>query len=381
MPTAESIAAEISAFAQKLDGADGIRGERFWNELRLTAIPYLPTYLRDDLAAAHRLCVTALREIGRRNIGLGYALENHLFVVGGMETYLQQHPSPAIRRLLDQACERRDYIANTHGYVHSDRAFSEGLSLRKLPGGLRIDGQGTFMSLAGAADRLLLLLDGDEPVALFLPVKDDPSISFGDLSFPQMLVESDTRPLRCAGTFVPQELNLAIPPEHLAAAGAFATAVLAWHLSLCPGQFLGGAESLVDFTLQFARKMKSFDNRPLERLDGIVAELGQIGIKVGTAEAVLGEVAHALERRTVAAPGTPVLAETLLRAQIANQVAMEQVEEIARRCRRIIGTRLYAPAGAPFDRICAELLLGPLVPRNNSLIERDVGYVWLSRSK
>lgn len=380
MPTAESIAAEIAEFAPKLDGANGVRAEQFWTELRATSIPYIPTYLQNDLASAHRLCVAALRAIGRRNIGLGYALENHLFVVGGMETYLQQHPNLSLRRVLDEACDRRDYIANTHGYVHADRAFSEGLSLRKLPGGLRIEGQGTFMSLAGAADRLLLLLDGEESVALFLPVKGDPSLSFGDFSFPQMLVESDTRVLRCAGTFVPHELQLSIPPEHLTSSGAFATAVLAWHLSLCPGQFLGGAESLLDFTVQFARKMKSFDNRPLERLDGIVAEIGQMGIKVGVAEAVLHEVARALGQLT-AAPGSPALSEALFRAQIANQVAMEQAEEIARRCRRIVGTRLYTPAGAPFDRICAELLLGPLVPRNNSLIERDVGYAWLARGK
>jgi len=378
MPTFATVSREITAFGAQLDEAMCANPERFWEALRATSIPYIPTYFRSEPDQGHRLASAALREIGRKNIGLGYALENHLFVVGGMETYLSLHPNELLRSLLDQACELRQFIANTHGYVHADRAFSEGLSVRRAPGGLFIDGQGTFLSLAGTADWLLLLLDGTESVALFFPIKGDASIRLGGLSFPKILVESDTRGLRCEGTFVPQELNLPIPPEHLASGGAFATSVLAWHLSLCACQFLGGVSHLVDHTLHFARKFKSFDNRPLERLDGVVAEIGQIGLRVGAIEAMIGEVSRALAITPPAGNGS-FLPELLFRAQVANHLGMELIEEVSRRCRRILGTRLFSSGAAPFDRITTELLLGPLVPRNNSLLERDVGHALLAR--
>lgn len=347
-----------------------------WASLRQTSLPFLPILFRDDLPLAHRLCANVLRTLGSADIGFAYALENHLFVLGGIETYLTRHPNAALRARMDRIREQRWFTANTRGFVHGARAFTEGIVAQPRPGGLELNGTGSFVSLAGTADLLLLLLEGDEPAALWLSPRGDPTIHFGELTFPQFLVASDTRPVTCQGTCVPAQEILALPAGHLGAQGVFSAALMAWHLALSLAQFLGGATRVAEQTLEFATAFKAIDNRPIARVDGVVCELGQIGVRFGTAEALLGECAHALERLTREPDPASAFPALLLQAQIANCHAMELAEDISRRCRRILGTRIFSARHAELERIMTELMAGPLVPRPNSMLERDVGFAF-----
>lgn len=353
------------------------RGDDFapaWECLRATSLPFLPILLRDDLPRAHRLCAQALHALGRVNIGFAYAVENHLMVLGGMETYVARHPDPELRARLDEAARERWLTANTRAFVHSDRAHTEGVTARRRGDSFELEGAGSFVSLARAADLLLLLLEGEEPLALWFSPRATAGIQFGGYSFPHLMLASDTRALKCSGAKVPVQSALRVPPEHLGSAGPLSLALMAWHLTLTVAQFLGGASALADKTVEFTRNFRSFDNRPLARLDGVLSELGQIGARLGTGEALLADFAGRLGRiHEPADDAAEVLPELAARAQIANCAAMELTEEVSRRCRRILGTRIFGPSAEELERLATELLVGPLIPRTNSLLERDIG--------
>lgn len=372
--TDEEVRAETDAVMDSLRVQRGDEFAPVWEALRATSLPFLPILLRDDLPRAHRLCAGLLRALGRINIGFAYAVENHLMVLGGFETYLARHPDPGLRARLDEIARERWFTANTRAFVHADRAYTEGLTARRHGEGYELNGAGSFVSLARTADLLLLLLEGSEPLALWFAPRGNPGIQFGGLSFPHLMVASDTRALKCAEAWVSDQAALHLPPDHLGSSGPLGAGLMAWHLTLAVGQFLGGASALTDKTVEFTKNFRSFDNRPLARLDGILSELGQIGARIGACEALLNDFAARLGKlHEPEGESGELLADLVVRSQIANCLAMELTEEVSRRCRRILGTRLFGPSAAELERLATELLVGPLIPRTNSLLERDIG--------
>lgn len=364
----------VAALPQEADGSCA----PFWSEIRQSDLPYLPILYRGDLALAHRQCVHVLRQIGRQNIGVAYALENHLFVIGGVESYLRLQPDPALRAWMDDVRARRLLVANSHGYVHADRAFTEGIVLAVEKDRLTLNGEGSFMSLAGEADMLLLSLDGRDPAALLIPVKGNNAVRLGAPYFPTLLKDSDTRSLRFEQVVLPLDARLALSRDDLGAHGLLPVTFLCWHLSLSTAQFLGGASWLLDQAIAFAQSFKSFDNRALARLDGVVAEVGQASMRLACVEAMLSEVASALEEAAVRSESSLVIGNALHRARVANYLGMELNEEVARRSRRLLGTRVYNGSQPAIERVFMEILAGPLVPRSNAILERDAGHALLS---
>lgn len=355
---------QATAFAQELSSRPDLDLTRVWAALRATQIPFIPILFRDAPETAHVLCNNVLRLIGKANMGVAYALENHLYVLGALETYAALHPSPALRSRLDDVLAGRQYVANTHGYVHTAKAFTEGLTARKCDGGIVVTGQGHFVSFATTADLLFLTLgDAPDPITLLFPLDGDPRIAFGaDYYFPNVLRESDTRALTCNDVLVPDACALDVARDHLLPGGAMFNLQLGWHLSLSASVFLGGASYVADQTLQFVKNFKAFDGRRLAVLDDTVATFGKIGILYGTADGLIDNYS-----RAVASAGG------LRRAEIANCQATVAAEEIARQCRSLLGTRIFGAQNTTLARVMTELQLGPLTPRNNSVLEKDVG--------
>jgi alkylation response protein AidB-like acyl-CoA dehydrogenase len=277
---------------------------------------------------------------------------------------------------------KRQYVANTHGYLHADSAFTEGISARKTGRGMEVNGTGHFVSFAGVADLLFLtLVDCPDPVALLFPLKGDQRITFGDdCYFPEVLRASDTRSISCEGVVVSPECMLDVARHHLLPGGAMSVVLLGWHLTLSSSAFLGGASYVIDQTLKFAKNFKTFDGRLLARLDDVVAAFGKIGIRYGAADTLINEYARSVAALSDARDRAHMLSAGLLAAQIANCHATELTEEISRRCRGLLGTRIFGPRYATLGRVTTELLMGPLAPRNNSILEKDVGHGMLAKS-
>ena len=380
-PDTTTIREQASAFASELAEYRGEDLTPLWDSLRASHVPFIPILFRDELETAHALCNNVLRAIGRANVGAAYALENHLYVLGGIETYLSMHPNTRIRARLDDILARRQYVANTHGYLHTDSAFTEGISAKHTSGGMEVNGTGHFVSFAKTADLLFLtLVDCPDPTALLFPVKGDKHITFGeDVYFPEVLRTSDTRSMSCEGVAVSPEHVFDVPRDHLLPGGAISVVLLGWHLTLSSSSFLGGASYVIDQTLKFAKGFKAFDGRPLSRLDDVVAALGKIGIRYGAADALISDYTRSLAALSAGRDHAEVLRDGLLSAQIANCHATELSEEISRRCRGLLGTRIFGPRYATLARVTTELLLGPLAPRNNGILEKDVGHGMLAK--
>jgi alkylation response protein AidB-like acyl-CoA dehydrogenase len=362
--TSGQIREQATAFARELSSQPDVDLARTWAALRATEVPFTPILFRDAPETAHALCNGALRVIGKANMGVAYALENHLYVLGALETYAATHPSPALRSRLDDILARRHYVANTHSYVHTEKAFTEGIRARKRDGDIVVTGQGHFVSFATTADLLFLTLgDAPDPIALLFPLEGDRRIMFGaDYYFPDVLRESDTRTITCNDVVVPDACALDIARDHLLPGGAMASLQLGWHLSLSASVFLGGASYVADQTLQFVKSFKAYDGRRLAVLDDTVATLGKIGILYDSADALIANYS-----RAVASAGG------LRRAEVANCQAADAAEEIARHCRRLIGTRVFGTRHTTLARVMTELQLGPLAPRNNGVLEKDIG--------
>lgn len=382
-PDATTIREQTSAFAAELAEHHDEDLTPLWESLRTTDVPFIPILFRDELDTAHALCNNVLRAIGKANVGAAYALENHLYVLGGIETYLSMHPNERVRARLDDILAKRQYVANTHGYLHTDSAFTEGISAKETGRGMEVNGMGHFVSFAGTADLLFLtLVDCPDPVALLFPLKGDPRITFGDdFYFPEVLRTSDTRSMSCEGVIVPHEHMFDIGRNHLLPGGDMSVVLLGWHLTLSSSVFLGGASYVIDQTLEFVKSFKAFDGRPLSRLDDVVAALGQIGIRYGAADALVSDYARSVADSSDARGRAYALREGMLSAQIANCQATELTEEISRRCRRLLGTRVFGPRYATLARVTTELLMGPLAPRNNGILEKDVGYGMLTKRR
>lgn len=373
-PTSSTIRAQTEAMCHDLAGA-GEDLDAWWDALRATDLPFLPILLRDDPEAAHRLCGNVLREIGRIRLGAAYAFENHLYVLGALETYHALHPTASVRACLDAVLSDRSFLANTHGYVHSDSAFREGVVARPEGEGFVVAGRSHFVSLTGQADLLYLtLVDSPDPTALMIPIRRRPGISFGDeLYFPDVLQESDTRSILFDELAVAEDHVLDIPRGHLLPCGAMSVMQMGWHLSLAASAFLGGASRIADETLRFVRQFEVFDGRPMARLDDVTVSLGKIGMRFGVADAVLDACSATIANMAAKGSDAKVLQDGLVQAQIANCEVTDLAEQVSHRCRQLLGTRLFSAEYAALSKMSLELLVGPLAPRNNRILEKDLG--------
>ena len=375
MVTAEIIKKETEAIVDQLKSISEQTLPEVWESLRRTHIPFIPILLRGNPGMAHSLCGNVLRSFGKYNMGFAYALENHLYVLGGLEMYQAMSPNDTLLKRMNSILAERSFVANTHAYVHSNVSFCEGMTAKQGGDSIEINGSAHFISLARTADQVLLTLDGRDPVAILFPFRGDKSIVLGDYSFPSFLIESDTRSATCHNTIISNAFKLDIPRDDLLLGGKLAVALLGWHLTLLASAFLGGASHILDATVQFVHSFKSYDNRLLCRLDGIIAEMGQIRAQYGAAESLLNDYTSIM-RTFGCREGDPAdhLRQSLSKAQIANNLTMELIEDISSRCRRILGTRVFTPQYETTRKIMIEMLVGQLVPRNSAILRRDIGH-------
>lgn len=326
-----------------------------------------------------------LRDAARNRLvspGAAYALENHLYWLGTFATYLVTDGSstaaPALTRLLDEVAGSKLLVANTATFVHGDKAFSKGARLSRDPDGtFVVEGKGGFVSLASFADRLIVQAGPETGQQLFVLPLPSPTIRFGPLSFPEMMIESDTHGILFERTRLTAQTRLEISSEHFLPTGRLTLFTDIWHFTLTAAQFLGAAIGALDEACRFAKSFKGWDGRELSRLDGVIAGLGQLGIRLDAAIGYLRDASREFGELG-ASPSDAQLQRLAARARAVNWSSTHCAEEIVSSARQLLGTRIYS-GNHRLERLSREVAIGPLVPRSNGLLEREVGRHVLER--
>jgi hypothetical protein len=72
------------------------------------------------------------------------------------------------------------------------------------------------------------------------------------------------------------------------------------------------------------------------------------------------------------------LNRSLFTAKAANWHVTNAAEKIVSGCRRLVGTRVFG-GGNRLERLSTEVMIGPLVPRGNAVLEIEYGRYLLER--
>jgi alkylation response protein AidB-like acyl-CoA dehydrogenase len=350
----------------------------FFTALRRSDLLHIPLTCR-DLCTAHRLCADVLRDIGRHCVGAAYALENHYFVLGAAVTYQSLCPNDDLQRFLNRVLESRLLVANTRTAVHTDITFSEGARATADGDSYAISGRAAFVSIATFADVLWLQVELDARPAVFIAsLGDQESISVGELSFPNVMLESDTHSLQFNATKLRAEQRISVPYEDLWPQGKLATALEVWHDSLIAAQFLGAAAGALEEVTAFTQQMKTWGGKPFAQLDNVLSELGRLGMSYAAAAAMIDRVSASLDAQPQPLDDGEWLTRAIYAAKAANWFVTTAAEDIVTRCRRIVGTRAFRGPDR-LERLSTEAMIGPLVPRGNPVLEVEYGRHVLER--
>ena len=231
---------------------------------------------------------------GSVSIAAAYALENHYFLLGGLTTYLCMEKSGQLEALLERIVSERLLIANTSTAVHTEKAFSLGSQVRQDEKGYVVNGFAAFLSLASEADIIWLQSQtGDGPLALLIDA-DNPGLILEGLTFPKIMIESDTQRVRFHNLRVQADARIEVDNAALLPGGTLKGCLMAWHLSLSAAQFLGGSLGAIDESRKFARSMKTWNGQPFEQLPNILSELGRMEANYLAAQAILDSVGSAI---------------------------------------------------------------------------------------
>jgi alkylation response protein AidB-like acyl-CoA dehydrogenase len=237
------------------------------------------------------------------------------------------------------------------------------------------------VSISKFADCLVhytAIRDGDEYLGdgLFsIPLKNNPSIAFGDLTLPNVMVESETRPITFKGTRVRSDgVLLKMSFTHPL---FFHQRYL--HILFHAAMFLGLAAAAIEDARRFAVELQT-PAGPLADVDGFRVDLGRVVTQYRACQALLAAGAQQLGRLFPDKSGLrngefPNIVELYNRAQSTNAFVTAASEDIVRWAREIVGTRAFTASqhGSNLERLSREVVLGPLSPVANNMIYREVG--------
>jgi len=376
----ESFGAQLERVSGALEQALARRDlSVFYRAFRASELPFLPCEPGVDPGQLVRSCHEILHKLGSLSPAVALAVENHYYVTSAIAT-LPAGGNAGLeerrRRLLDLIRKRRYLVANTNSRVQAEKLGSLGTQARREGEGFRVSGSAAYMSLASEGDLVVFItrLDG-EGIAFFVaPLKGAPDIEIGPYLFPNAMVDSDTRRV----TF--QEATLG--PESLLIAGRnrevgpVVLFQIAWHQSLIPSLFLGGAARALEEVRGFLRTVRTPEDVPLASLDGMVVDVGRLAIEYRAACCVVHRAQEALGAMAKGELSAEVLEATFNLANAAKYVGTRCAEEIVGAARRIIGARSFA-ANHPLERLSQEIVFGPLGGEVHAGIERRYGQVVL----
>jgi alkylation response protein AidB-like acyl-CoA dehydrogenase len=377
-PTAATRESELRTVVAALDEAVAKRDlSIFYRTFRASSLVNLPLEHGANPRGLHRACFDVLRRLGSSSPAVGVAIFNHYSVVCTLATFpLRGQRALAMRRraLLRSIRRGRQLVANTTTRIHADKVNSFGGLARREGEAYRLTGKAAYMSLAGEGDIVLFMSEiSGEGHAIFLAtLRDNPQIQVGPFVFPNAMVDSDTRSVAFDCLVQPRDM--------LWVDRNIAAFQVAWHQVLYSAPFLGAAGRALEEVRKFLRAVLGGDGKPLAELDGMIVDIGRMGIEYRSACAISYQAGQALEALAHRATDAAAMADAMQLACAAKHVGTRCAEEIVGQARRIIGGRSFA-GGHPMERLSHEVVFGPLGGELNALIERRYGRQLLGDSE
>ena len=255
----------------------------FWQVFRASGLPFIGGDHDGDPIGLFQRCFAILHRLGSISPAAALAAENHYYVSSAIATF-PDAGSPALetkrRALVDTMFRSRRLVANTNSQIHGAKLGELGTRARRDGARFRVTGTAAYTSLATEGDLLVFIteIEGEGPAVFVVsPMQRNPAIEIGPYLFPSAMIDSDTRKLSFR--------DLVLEPDSLLLGGgdrALASALfgfeMAWHQILIPALYLGAAARALEEVRRFARTTRDRDDRPLAELEGIVVEVGRLGI-------------------------------------------------------------------------------------------------------
>jgi alkylation response protein AidB-like acyl-CoA dehydrogenase len=356
----------------------------YYDQLRRSVLPFIPALVGDPTAACVLAC-NALIRIGAVSPGAAYALENHLFIMGGFANHLATATEPTDERSAVEAfhrrvLEERALVANSGPAVHAKEAQAIGnWAEARDGGGYTLSGRALFVSISRFADYLvhrapIRAADGSAGAQGFftIPLRDNPRVAFGELTLPRIMVESETRPITFADTPLAADQVLFVAGH--AHPVYFHQTYL--HFLFHGAQFLGAAAGAVEAAFRFAAELQT-PSGPLSDGDGFRLDFGRVLTRLRACEATLFSAAQALRLlRPAAGGGTQRgILELQSYAQSANAFVTAEAEQIVGWARQLVGTRSFTSheRTSTLERLSKDVWMAPLSPVPNNMLHRIVG--------
>ncbi|WP_437783870.1 acyl-CoA dehydrogenase family protein [Sorangium sp. So ce1097] len=347
----------------------------FYRVFRSTDLPFLGLVYDGDAAGLFRACAHVLHRLGGISPAVALAVENHFYVSSAIATFPigdDERLEARRRALLSEIVEKRRLVANTNSRVHGDRVGAVGTRARKVAGGYAVSGAASYTSLATEGDLLIFTTALEEgfPAVLMTRPRGNAAVEIGPYLFRDAMIDSDTRRIVFHDLFVPEEDFLlgGQRPEVM----QLLLFEMVWHQALIPALYLGAAAQAIEESRRFLRAVRTREGGPLAELDGMVVDVGRLVIRYRAACAAVreaGEAMGTIRRAGDRAERLPRLHEL---AGAAKYAGTRCAEEIVAAARGIVGARAYAGDSA-LERLCKEVVFGPLGPEVNAVIERAHG--------
>lgn len=347
----------------------------FYRVFRSTDLPFLGLVYEGDAAGLFRACAHVLHRLGGISPAVALAVENHFYVSSAIATFPigdDERLEGRRRALLAEIVEKRRLVANTNSRVHTDRVGAMGTRTRKVDGGHMVSGAASYTSLATEGDLLIFttLLEEGFPAVLMTRPRGNAAVEIGPYLFPDAMIDSDTRRIVFHDLFVPDEDFL------LGGQGPEVMQLLlfemVWHQVLIPSLYLGAAAQAIEESRRFLRAVRAREGGPLAELDGMIVDVGRLAIRYRAACAVVREAGEAMGTILRARDRAERLPRLYELAGAAKYVGTRCAEEIVAAARGIVGARAYA-GDSVLERLCKEVVFGPLGPEVNAVIERAHG--------
>jgi len=374
-PEVDRLTDQMSEVAARLDAAL-LAGDlrTFYSALRASDLPLLPFYFDLEPTTLYRLSADLLHRLGSRSPAVALAVEQHFYMVGAIATMPLQLGAEALqlprRTLLTALSRNRCLLANTNAQVHSERLGAYGTLARRDGDGFRVNGSSTFMSMATEGDMIVFLAplaEEDQLVAFFADLKGNPTIEVGSFTFPNAMLDSDTRRVSFHDTPLrPENVLTTSLDSHFRALFAY---TIVWHQGLLGALYLGAAAGAFAAVRRFCQDTALRDGRRLAEVDSVVADLGRLALRYQAAWSLVQRVERGLEALTRSASDLPTVLDL---ASAAKYTATSCAEEVVATARRILGARAFT-GGNAIERLSQEVVFGTLSLELTPTIERKFG--------
>ena len=353
---------EISAYLANAEKSKDYH--EFYNAFKASKLPFIPCYEKDP-KMVYQSCFDVLHELGKISIPVSIALSMHYYVLASMALYPFSKKSKEYwkREMLLQKIKREQLLIANTGSV---RTFKNALGDKKIviekqKDNYYINGEASFMSLAGIADYMVFtapLPDNDtaDKAIFFIPVATD-NIQFSDNAFGDVMQGSFTKTVQfnkvkiSSGNVIKLDNVIDERCEILVYQRS-------WFQSLVPAPYLGASLKVFEELKTFGSK-KVKNGKRLSESESFLEELGELMISYKTAIHLCDNAAQKLAE--FKKDNEHLLKQLFEATVLAKYHATHNAEKLVTKTRHLMGTSFLKPNSIT-NKVYKEIVFGVLQP-------------------